>query len=505
MSDLAPSSSPPRFDPRRRRAVTIALALVTALAALEGTIVSTAMPTIIGDLNGLALYSWVFSLYLLTATVTMPLYGRLADLYGRRRILLIAIVLFVSGAVACALARSMEQLIVARGFQGLGAGGLLPVAITVVADLYDLRERARIQGLFSGIWGAASLIGPMLGALLTLTFGWRSIFSVNVPLGLVALGLVATQMRESRPPRSDPFDLAGGLALGVGVTAALAAVIQGRFGEWDVVVRWTLAAAAIGSIAAFVRLQSRRSHPLIPPALFTRGETIAPYAAGALLGTTIFGVDAFVPLFVQGARGGTAAAAGAVVTPIVLLWAASAAVAARAIVAWGYRATARVGAVLILVGLAGLIVAAGSGAGIAWISAACALIGTGLGPSSMSQMLAIQYVAHEGERGVATSLVPFSRAVGGALGVGALGTILAAGLARHLGPAADAAGRLLTGHPGSAAMAGVSATDLRHAVERSLLPVFVLLLGLAAVNVLVTAWYPGRVAEEASAVPRPAA
>src|SRR5262245_61043223 len=139
-----PATSPvqPRFDPRRRRAVTLALALVTALAALEGTIVSTAMPTIIGDLNGLAVYSWVFSLYLLTATVTMPLYGRLADIYGRRRVLLTAIVLFVTGAVSCALARTMPQLIVARGLQGLGAGGLLPVAITVVADLYNLQERA---------------------------------------------------------------------------------------------------------------------------------------------------------------------------------------------------------------------------------------------------------------------------------------------------------------------------------------------------------------------------
>jgi MFS family permease len=491
MSPPPPAVEAPRFDPGRRRAVTIALALVTALAALEGTIVSTAMPTIIGDLNGLSLYSWVFSLYLLTATVTMPLYGRLADIHGRRRILLVAIVLFVTGAIACALARTMPQLIAARGLQGLGAGGLVPVAVTVVADLYNLRERARIQGLFSGIWGAASLIGPLLGAFLTLTFGWRSIFSVNVPLGLLALFLVATQMRESRAPLADPFDLAGSLTLGIGVTALLFAVMQGTDGSGGGGGRLILAATAVVSLATFVRLQARREHPLVPPALFTRADTATPYVACALLGTTIFGVDTFVPLFVQGARGGSVAAAGAVVTPVVLFWALSAAVAARAIVAWGYRATAMVGAVVILLGLAGLIAAALTGARTAWISAACALIGSGLGPSSMSQLLAIQYVAEERQRGVATSLVPFFRALGGALGVGALGAILAAGLARRLGAAADTAGRLLTGQL-EAIPAGVSAAALRHAIDQSLLPVFAVLLALAVVNVFVVAGFPGR-------------
>src|SRR5262249_5605223 len=158
------------------------------------------MPTIIGELRGLAVYSWVFSAYLLAATVTMPIYGRLADLYGRRRILLVAISLFLAGAGACAAARTMTHLIAARVLQGLGAGGLMPVALIVVADLFSLRERARIQGLFSGVWGVASLAGPMLGAALTVTFGWRSIFSINLPLGVLAFALVATTMVESRSP-----------------------------------------------------------------------------------------------------------------------------------------------------------------------------------------------------------------------------------------------------------------------------------------------------------------
>jgi MFS family permease len=211
--ERAEESATARFAPGRVRAVTVALVLVTALASFESTVVSTAMPTIIGELRGLSVYSWVFSAYLLSATVTMPIYGRLADLYGRRRVMLVAISLFLAGALACAAARSMSQLILARTLQGLGAGGLMPVALIVVADLFSLRERARMQGIFSGVWGVASLAGPMIGAGLTVTFGWRSIFSINLPLGVLAFALVATQMIESRAARPDPLDVRGALLL----------------------------------------------------------------------------------------------------------------------------------------------------------------------------------------------------------------------------------------------------------------------------------------------------
>ena len=480
----------PRFDPRRRTAVLIALLLVTSVAAFEGTVVSTAMPTIIGDLSGLSLYSWVFSIYLLTSTVTMPLYGRLADLHGRRRVLLVAIVLFLIGATACAFARSMPQLIAARALQGLGAGGLIPIALTVSGDLFSLRERARVQGLFSGVWGASALVGPLLGAALTLTFGWRSIFSINLPLGALAFVLVLTQMREQRPGRAEPFDWAGGLVLALGITALLFATLQ-KTGASNLSagVRGVLLIGGLGTLALFVHRQARAEHPLIPPVLFARRETAAPYVAGALLGTTIYGVDTFVPLFVQGARGGTAASAGAVVTPILLFWAVSATVAARAIVPFGFRRTARVGAALILLGFVGLLVAALLDAGVAWISAVCVLIGAGLGPSSIAQVLAIQHATHERERGVATALVPFFRALGGALGVGALGALLATGLNLRLGPAAETAGRLLAGHRDGAM---VAAPALRAALEQSLLPVFALLLVLSSVHLAVTGWFPGR-------------
>jgi MFS family permease len=470
------------------RAVTFALVLVTALASLESTVVSTAMPTIIGELRGLPVYSWVFSAYLLSATVTMPIYGRLADLYGRRRILLIAISLFVVGAGACAAAQTMTHLIAARVLQGLGAGGLMPVALIVSGDLFSLRERARIQGLFSGIWGVASLAGPMLGAALTVTFGWRSIFSINLPLGIIAFALVATKMIESRATRPDPLDVGGALLLAGGITSLLLSVLQRAGGAaLSIEARTTLIVLGLVLLFAFLRQQARREHPLIPPDLFRHARTVAPYVSGALLGTTIFGVDTFVPLFVQGARGGTAMAAGAVVTPVVLMWAVSAALAARAVVRFGFRRTAQLGALLILFGCGGLIACALVPAQVGTITATCALIGAGLGPSSMSQVLAIQHAAPERQRGVATSLVPFFRAVGGALGVGALGALLAAGLSRRLGPAAEAAGALLAqGHDAPA----LELRTLGAALEDSLLPVFVVLLALAALNVAVASSFP---------------
>ena len=494
----------PRFDPKRRRMVTTALILVTALASFESTVVSTAMPTIIGDLGGLALYSWVFSIYLLTATVMMPIYGRLADIYGRRRILLTAISVFLAGAIACSLAHSMPQLIAARALQGLGAAGLVPIALTVSGDIYSLEERARVQGLFSGVWGLASLIGPLLGAWMTMTLGWRSIFTINIPLGIVALVLVATKMVESRAALPDPLDVAGAATLALGVTALLFSVLH-RPGEGGLglVSRAGILAVAVASLAAFVRLQTRREHPLVPPGLFRRMSTAAPYVAGVLLGTTIFGVDTFVPLFVQGARGGTAGAAGAVVTPLVLMWALSATAAARLIVRFGFRRTARWGAFLTLAGLTALGIAAWMNASVPWISAACAIVGAGLGPSSMSQVLAIQNVVSERERGVATSLVPFFRALGGSVGVGALGGLLAMGLSRRLGPAAEGAGRLLAGGHAEAGAGGpaVDPALFRLAIERSLLPVFAILVALAVLNVFVTARFPDRAvgAEESGA------
>ncbi len=474
-----------RFD-GSRRSITFALVLCSALTSFESTVVSTAMPTIIGDLGGLGIYSWVFSVYLLTSTITMPLYGRLADLRGRRRLLLFAIGVFILGAFFCARAGTMAELIAARALQGFGAGGIVPLSLTVTADLYAIGERARIQALFSGIWGASSLIGPALGAALTIAFGWKSIFLVNLPLAGLAFVLVFLRLKESRvegagESPAESFDLAGGLLLASGIACLLASVMHGGAGgaAASFATMTVLALRAFGFVlglallAIFLRVEARRAHPLVDPTLLKRPEMRAPYVSAVLLGCLLFAIDAFVPLFVQGARGGSAGAAGAVVTPLMFCWALSATLGARAVVKFGFRKTARFGAFTLEAGLFLLIAAALRDAGVVWISAATAVIGLGLGPSSIAQVLAIQKTAEDRLRGIATSLVPFFRTTGGSLGVAALGGLLGAQLAARLGGDAETAGRVLAG---DAVFKAAEAARFRLAIEQSLLPVFGLLV-----------------------------
>ncbi|HSV14292.1 MAG TPA: MFS transporter, partial [Tepidisphaeraceae bacterium] len=211
----------PKLD---RRYVTAALMLVMVLASMEQTVTSTAMPTIIGELHGLQHYSWVASIYLLACTVSMPLYGRLADALGRKRVILFAIAVFLVASLAAASAHTMTQLIIYRGLQGLGAGGIMPVVLTILGDIFTLEERARIQGFFSAVWGTASLAGPALGAFLVNTFGWRSIFFVNLPFGVIAATVLAWKYHDLEKPHSTDLDMPGAISLALGCTALLALV-----------------------------------------------------------------------------------------------------------------------------------------------------------------------------------------------------------------------------------------------------------------------------------------
>ena len=244
--------------------VTGALLIVMVLAAMELTVTSTAMPTIIGDLHGLEHYSWVTSVYLLVCTITMPIYGRLADVWGRKRVVLVAIALFCSASVLAASAHTLLQLIIFRGFQGLGAGGIMPVVLTILGDIFTLEERAAIQGVFSAVWGGSALAGPAIGALLVDTLGWRSIFFVNLPFGALGFAVLVWQYHDHEKPHSTDLDLPGVAALAI-TCAALLPVINGLVSAPALaVVLLVLAAAAL---AWFIRVERRAKNPIMPPAL----------------------------------------------------------------------------------------------------------------------------------------------------------------------------------------------------------------------------------------------
>jgi MFS family permease len=433
-------SALPTPVPQGRRYITTACMLVMVLASMEQTVTSTAMPTIIGQLHGLEHYSWVASLYLLACTVSMPLYGRLADTLGRKRVLLFSIGLFLIASLLASTANSMVQLILYRGLQGIGAGGIMPTVLTLLADIFTLEERAKIQGLFSAIWGTSSLAGPALGALLVKTMGWRSIFFINLPPGIIAAVVIWIYYKDhfgmtehgdapvnpslSDAPRSlNPLahiDLPGFISLSIASASLLVALSL----QWHWIVTPALLVACALSTTFFVRHERRAEDPLLPLDLLS-SATIAPCLIGSLLlGIGFLSLDTYVPLYVQGGRGGDATAAAGVVTPVMLAWAISGVFSAPLVVKWGFRKTSILGCGMILVGFTGLIVCAAFHWPMWVLTTTLAITGLGFGPASMSYLLAAQGAVDYFQRGTVTSSIQLTRTLGGALGIGLLGALL---------------------------------------------------------------------------------
>lgn len=424
----APALPPSRFtlDPSQRierRYITAALMLVMVLASMESTITATAMPTIIGELHGLEHYSWVASIYLLACTVSMPLYGRLADALGRKPVILAAILLFLASSLLAASAHSMTQLIIYRGIQGLGAGGIMPVVLTILGDVFTLAERAKMQGLFSAIWGTASLAGPALGALLVKTLGWRSVFFVNLPFGIIALAVLLWKYHDREKPHSTYLDLPGLAALTVGCSALLALVSRLGPGGWPIWVSIPLLIIASACAILFIRHERRAPNPIMSPQLMM-DRLIGPSMLGSLIfGAVFLSLDTYAPLYMQGGRGGDAKAAAQVVTPVMFTWALSSFLAAPLLIRFGFRKIALIGTLLIIVGFSGLYIFSSAGAPTWTITTVLAISGFGFGPVSMSFLLAAQHAVEWQQRGVITSSITFFRMIGGAIGIGLLGTL----------------------------------------------------------------------------------
>ncbi|HEX4053654.1 MAG TPA: MDR family MFS transporter [Tepidisphaeraceae bacterium] len=479
----------PRMD---RRWVTAALMLVMVLASMEQTVTSTAMPTIIGSLHGLEHYSWVASIYLLACTVSMPLYGRLADALGRKRVILFAIALFALSSMLASTARTMPQLIAYRGLQGLGAGGIMPVVLTILGDIFTLEERAQIQGLFSAVWGTASLAGPALGWFLIATLGWKSIFFVNLPFGLLGMIVLMRYYHDQEKPRSVHLDLPGIFSLAVACTALLTLLSRLGPGGWPWHVSAILAAVAIAS-AIFFTLNERDSANPVMPVDLLMNLSIGPSLLGSfLLGIGFLSLDTFVPLYVQGVRGGGPGAAAWVVTPVMLTWALSGIIAAPLVVRWGFRNTSMLGSALIVVGFSGLLLCTAVGASKHVLAAVLALTGLGFGPSSMSFLLSAQNAVSWQRRGIVTSSVQFFRTIGGSMGIGILGAvfnIITQPKLRGLESSGVTPAALLDPH----LRTQLSASILKSAgwmIESGLHWVFIGMLGVAILQLIVSRWMP---------------
>lgn len=407
-------------SPGRRRAITAGLLLGMTLGALEATVVGTAMPTVIATLGGLSYYSWVFSAYLLTSTASVPIWGRLSDLFGRRRMYLTGIAIFLVGSVFSGSATSMLFLIVARLIQGLGAGAIIPLSMTIVGELYRLEERARTQAMFSGVWGIASVAGPLVGGYITDAISWRWVFYINLPFGLLAAAVIALAYPASRLTAAVRVDWMGAALLFSGVSALLIA-LGGEAGHpaW-----W--AAATVVLLGAFVAVERRAPEPILPVDLLRLPVIARTTVVVFLVGVALFGAIAFIPLYVQAVLGGTATQAGQVLTPLFLGWVVMSVASARMTVRLGYRTTSILGSVLMTLGFFGLTLLSGQDRQLLIWS--CLILGAGMGTQMLSLLLAVQHGVDRSRLGIATSLNQFSRSIGASIGVAAMGAILARGL-----------------------------------------------------------------------------
>jgi EmrB/QacA subfamily drug resistance transporter len=460
---------------RERRLVTAGILLGMFLAALEATAVAAAVPTAVGELGGVSRYSWVFSAYLLTSTTTVPMFGKLADLYGRRRIYGVAVAIFLAGSALSGLARSFGQLVVFRALQGLGAGGVMPVAVTVVGDIYSLEERGRVQGVFSGVWALASLVGPLLGGLITDALSWRWIFFLNVPFGLLSAWMLHRWLREESGRKERRLDVLGTVSLTAAVTLLLLALIEGpeSWGWRDARTLALLAGAAAG-LALFLWQERRAPEPMLPLDLFHNRLIAVASAGNVLLGALLFAITAYVPMFGQGVLGGTAVDAGSMLAPILIGWPIASTLAGRLLLRVSYRTMSVGGSAL---AVAGALLLARSGAATTRLEVMIAMlvIGLGLGFVSMPYLLGVQNAVPWHRRGIATGSVQFFRNIGGAVAVAALGALLNARLLAVAGPGAGAnavldpalRARLAPGalhHLVTALLAGISAVFVALAV-----------------------------------------
>src|SRR5947209_14569116 len=316
--------------------IIIALMLGMALAALDTTIVGTALPSIVGKLGGITLYSWVFSAYLLTSTTTVPIYGKLADLFGRKPLFLFGTAVFLIGSIASGAAQSMEQLIIFRAIQGLGAGAVLPIVLTIIGDIFSLEERAKVQGLFSGVWGLSSIIGPALGGVIVDHFSWRWVFYINVPFGVLSGLLLAIYLKEQVERKKQQLDYLGTLTLTGAIVALLFALLQGGVSwSWLSVQSIGLFVAFIVLMVLFLRQEQRFPEPILPLTLFNNRIIAISSLGGVVLGILMFGITSYVPLFVQGVKGGTATSAGISLGPLLLAWPIAAAFSGRMVIQIG--------------------------------------------------------------------------------------------------------------------------------------------------------------------------
>jgi EmrB/QacA subfamily drug resistance transporter len=468
-----------------------AIMLCTGLVALDATIIATAVPSIVGDLGGFAQFPWLFSVYLLTQAVTVPLYGKLADLFGRRPVLFFGIAVFLLGSVLCGFAWSMPVLIAARAVQGIGAGAVQPMSMTMLGDLYTLEERARVQGYVTSVWAAASLVGPALGGLFSEYITWRWIFFVNLPLGAIAVLVLVRRFHEQVERRKHRIDYLGAGLLTFGCSLVLLGLLEGGVAwAWGSSPSVLIFAGGLVALVAFVFVERKAAEPVLPLWVFSRRTLVGGNLTAVIVGAMTLGFSSYLPTFVEAVLGTGALVAGFALAAMTLGWPISAGLSGRVYMRIGMRDTALIGTVFIIGGtvLTALLTLESS----PWEAAGAAfVVGVGLGFTSSPAVVAVQSSVGWDRRGVVTATHMFGRALGSAMGVAVFGAIANVTLAnRFANPPAGLTGQVPQSvDDTSAVLSSQSTADpavyafVRSALYDATHQVFVAMIFVAALSV----------------------
>jgi MFS family permease len=499
----------PRTEtPKGRGWILFACLLALGLVAMEATTLSLAVIPIVRDLGGYSSATWLFSAYLLAQAATAPLFGRMCDALGRRRVLLAGILVFLAGSLLCGLAWDMTSLILFRAAQGIGAGAVQPTVMTIVADLYEGAERARVQGHVASVWAISSVLGPALGGFVADHLTWRLIFSVHLPLGGFALALLWRRFDERpRAPARQPIDVWGaGVFILTAVLAVTTLVHGGVSWPWWSVTTVVLVGAIVGLLVLFARIERRAPVPVLPPWTITSRRFGVGMLAAVLVGALTLGVTAYLPIYVQSVLGLPALMAAAAVGPFNLGWPLGSTLVGRLYLRAGFRRAGVCGGLLVVMGAGQLVLLDGQSS-VARVSGACFVLGLGLGVTAAPLLVALQSSVDWHDRGMITATFQVSRSLGSALGVAAFGAVANAAFLSGLNASTalrasgidgidEAARRALTDE-------GTVGTEVRAILLGSSHSVFVALGVVAVALLLVLVWLPRSGPSESGATRAP--
>ncbi|MBO3098327.1 MDR family MFS transporter [Gelidibacter pelagius] len=400
-----------------------ALMITMALAAMDNTIVATAIPQIVGDLGGFSLFSWLFSIYLLIQTITIPIYGKLADIYGRKPILIYGVIVFLLGSAACAGAWDMISLIVFRGLQAVGAGAIMATVNTIAADIYTLEERAKIQGWLSSVWGVSAIMGPTIGGALADYASWRWIFLINIPIGIGSIIMISIFLKENKPIKYAKIDWLGALALLVTGGFIMFGLMQGGQ-SWDWISYETLIFTGIAAILVYatMKIESRAESPILPRWVWRKRVLVGANLATIGMGCMTMGPNMFLPVFAQSVIGVGAITAGFILASMSITWPISSSLSGKLYLRIGFRNTALCGISIVIIAVSSFLFMPYPGS--VWTLVAIQLLmGAGFGLISTPLMVGVQSTVDWGKRGVVTGASMFSRYFGQSLGAAVFAAI----------------------------------------------------------------------------------